>query len=231
MSRRSKRQKSYTPPVPDMKRIFPKTDAQELMMNSIDDNHVTFVDGCAGVGKTLIAVYKAVSLIENHEIDDILYIKPNVDMTGERGVGFLKGELDEKLAPLLDPLKDNIKVFLAEHKTKYYENKDKISVGLLEYLRGRSLDRTFVIFDEAQNTTPHGVITAISRLTDNSKIVVMGDVVQCDTGLHMNGLRDAFLRYKGLPDIGFVQFTEDDVVRNGFMRGILRRYRQSLPAS
>lgn len=231
MPRRNGKKKNnpYVPPVPDVKRIFPKNQSQTLMMESLVDNYVTFVNAPAGCGKTLLAVYHAVQEIMAGNMDNILYIKPNVDMTGERGVGFLKGELDEKLAPLLDPLKDNIKVFLSPGKAQYFENKDKVSVGLLEYLRGRNLDRTFVIFDEAQNTTPHGVTTAYSRLTDSSKIVIMGDVVQCDTGLHMNGLRDSFLRYQGCEGVGFIEFSEEDVVRNTFMKSMLRRYRNSLP--
>lgn len=233
MPRRNGRKKesSYTPSVPELKRIFPKNKNQERMLTSIANNPITFVNGAAGTGKSLLSIYSAILEIEKGNIDSILYIKPNVDMLGERGVGFLKGEMEEKLAPLLMPIHDNMKVFLSPGKAKYYIDKGIIEVGLLEYLRGRNLDRTFVLMDELQNTTPHGVVTAYSRLTDTSKIVLMGDIQQCDTGLHHNGLRDAFLRYKGCEGVGFIEFTEEDIVRNSFMKQLLKRYRSPLPSN
>ena len=192
-----------------------------------DKEHLYLTNDCIVTHNTLMSIYSAITSLERNEIDKILYIKPNVDMHGERGVGFLKGELDEKLAPLLQPVVDNLQVFLCPNKAKYYIDKNIIDIGLLEYLRGRNLDRTFVIFDEAQNTTPHGLITVITRLTDTSKLVVLGDVMQCDTQNINNGLNDAFKRYKGLSGIGFVKFTENDILRNSFMKSILIRYNRT----
>jgi phosphate starvation-inducible protein PhoH and related proteins len=222
--RKSKNRDSYTPSTPDIRRIFPKNDNQQKMLDSIQNNHITFVNGFAGTGKTLLSVYSAIMMLEARQIDQIVYIKPNVDMQGERGIGFLKGEIEEKLAPLLLPLLDNLKVFCSPTKARYLVDKGIIKVELLEYLRGRSLDRTFVIFDEAQNCRPHGVLTALTRMTDDSRIVVMGDLMQCDIELWDNGLRDAFSRYVGCKSVGFVKFEDHQwIYRNSFIKDILKR--------
>lgn len=197
-------------------------------MESIRENPITVVNGASGVGKSCIALHEAVHMMQDREIDKILYIKPNVDFGRyERGIGFLKGEMDEKLQPLLYPVIDNLGVFCTPGKAQYMLDKKKIEVGLLEYLRGRSLRRTFVLLDECQNISPHGLLTVITRLGHDSKLVAIGDTMQCDIGLKENALSDAMVRLKGLPEVGIVEFKPEDIVRNGYLHKIIHRYQRA----
>lgn len=221
---RNKRHKTNHSSTPEISRLYPRTESQGFLMDSIEQYPITIAAGAAGVGKTLIALHSAVWMLNNRGIDKILYLKPNVDFSGERGLGFLPGDLDEKIAPLLYPVLDNLEVFVTPGKRNYLLDKKQIECFLLEYLRGRSLRNTFVIFDEAQNTTKNGILTAISRLEDTSKLVICGDPTQQDTETRDNGLADALKRLQGLEQVGIVKFNSDDIVRNSFLRNVIERF-------
>lgn len=226
MSRSKKRSHTYLPPTPEVITLFPRNENQEIMMELIREKPITIANGASGVGKSCIALHEAVHLMQKREIDKILYIKPNVDFGKyERGIGFLKGEMDEKLLPLLYPVIDNLSVFCTPGKAQYMLDKKQIEIGLLEYLRGRSLRRTFVLVDEVQNTTPHALLTVITRLGEGSKLVAIGDTMQCDIGLQNNALEDALTRLKGIPEVGIVEFSAADIVRNTYLHKIIHRYR------
>ncbi len=224
---RSKRKNTYCSPEPEIKKITPKTEHQKEMMISIRSNPITIAEGVAGSGKSLVALHEAVQMKEWRTIDKILYIKPNVDFgKTERGVGYLKGDVKEKLQPLLFPVLDNLQIFCSKGKMMTLISDEVIEVGLLEYLRGRSLHRTFVILDEAQNCDPHSILTVISRLDDTSTLVVCGDTMQCDIGMRNNGLADAVKRLRGLEEVGIVHFTTEDIVRSSYLKKVITRYQE-----
>jgi len=210
---------------PEITRLFAKTDAQAEFMRSLENNVITIGAGVAGVGKTLLALHHAVWLHHKGKIDKIIFLKPNVDMVGERSLGFLPGELDEKVLPLLAPVLDNLEVFCTSGKAKSLIDQKHIECGLLEYMRGRSLNKTFVIYDESQNATPHGVLTMISRLGEDSKLVLLGDPNQRDVdSREQDGLSDALYRLRDLDEVGIVRFGSNDNVRNPHLINVLRRY-------
>lgn len=234
MARRSKRNKNsqrqstYTPSRPEISPINPKTEKQRTLMEYILDKDVIIANGEAGCGKSFVTLYQAVQMLEHGWVDKILYIKPNVDFEGERGIGFLQGSVDEKMLPLFQPIMDNMKFCTKGKKMELLQQK-KIEIGLLEYLRGRNLAKTFVILDEAQNTSVHAVKTVISRLEINddsfSKIVITGDVGQCDTRDKLNnGLRYCLNNLHDLEEVGMVNFTREDNVRNPRLNRILSRF-------
>ena len=225
MSRSRRKSKSYTPSTPEVVKLNPLNENQRLLMESIEKNPITVVNGAAGVGKSCVALYKAVEMYEQRRIDKILYIKPNVDFGKvERGIGFLKGEVEDKLQFLLLPVIDNLEVFCSAGKAKSLIDQKKIEAGLLEHLRGRSLRYTFILADEIQNTEVKSVLTLITRMGEGSKLVISGDTMQCDTGIKNNGLVDALNRLRGLNEVGIINFTKDDIVRNKFLSKVINRY-------
>lgn len=224
MSRSKRRRKEKFVSSPEISRLHPMTESQGFLIDSIRENTVTIASGAAGVGKTLLALHSAVWMHHRGDVDKILYVKPNIDNYGEKELPTLPGELDEKLAPLLFPVIDNLAVFCTDGKAKSLIHQKKIEGTLLGYMRGRSLNRTFVILDEAQNTTPHWVKTMISRIGQDSKLVILGDPSQKDTGGFENGILDATNRLKGLDNVGMIFFNHQDNVRNPDLIELLERY-------
>jgi phosphate starvation-inducible PhoH-like protein len=207
-----------------IQRLQPKTLNQARLIRSIKQNHVTVAAAPAGCGKTLIALHEAVWMLDKGLIDQILYVKPIVDITDQRGLGFLPGDLDEKVLPLLAPLLDNLEVFVAPGKIQYLLAKETIKFQPLEYIRGRSLRNTFIVADEFQNATIHNALTVISRIEESSRIVMLGDPRQRDNRLTTNALTDAMARLKGATSVGVVQFEKEDIVRNVFLKDVFDRY-------
>lgn len=205
-------------------KLQPKTLNQARLIKSIRNNHVTIASGSAGVGKTLMALHEAVWMMEKGVIDQILYTKPIVDIQHQKGLGFLPGDLNEKVLPLLAPLLDNLEVFVKPGKIQYLLDKSKIKYQSLEYIRGRSLRNTFVVADEFQNATIHNAVTVISRLEQSSKIVMIGDPKQRDIILTSNALSDALIRLQNKNSVGIVEFSRDDIVRSVFLKDVLESY-------
>lgn len=207
-----------------MQRLQPKTLNQARLVRSIKQNHITIASGSAGVGKSLIAIHEAIWMMDRGLIDQILYVKPIVDVQEQKGLGYLPGDLNEKVLPLLAPVLDNLEVFMSSGKIEYLLSKEKIKFQPLEYIRGRSLRNTFIIADEFQNATIHNAITVISRIEESSKVVMIGDPKQCDSYRKVNALSDAMMRLSGANSTGIVEFNKEDVIRNSFMKDVLDRY-------
>lgn len=222
----ARRKQKFATQTPDIVRVFPKTDNQQLLMESIQDNPITIASGCAGTGKTLISLHEAVQMHHKRQVEKILYIKPNIQITYDKGVGFLPGTVEEKLDPLLAPIKDNLEVFCSKGKAKQMIDNKDIEVQLLEYIRGRSLRNTFVIVDETQNLASAGVLTVLSRAEKSTKVVLLGDPAQKDSYNKVdNGLVDAIRRLSRLEHIvGTILFTSDDIQRSPYLKEVIDAY-------
>jgi phosphate starvation-inducible PhoH-like protein len=205
--------------------LHPKNERQREYLKNLQDNQITFGVGCPGTAKTLLALYYGFLLIQARQINKIYYIKPNVGCKWERDIGATPGELKEKLNDiLLDPVRDNLPVFMSPGEMQYHLDKGTVEALLFSNMRGKTFRDCLVILDEAQNVPPEAVKTFLTRIGSNCKMVVCGDPNQSDVNIPVNGLVDALKRLKNLPDIGFVHFTREDIVRNGIIKSILERY-------
>lgn len=209
------------------KEIRPKTAGQRAFVRSIDRNTLTIGIGPAGTGKTFLAVVMAVRALKNHDVSRVILSRPAVE-AGEK-LGFLPGDLREKVDPYLRPLYDALEDLLDGTVVAKYLERGTIEVAPLAYMRGRTLNDAFVILDEAQNATPDQLKMFLTRLGTGSKMVVNGDVTQIDlpSGAR-SGLRDAAARLERLEDIGVVELTETDVVRHPLVAHIIRAYARTL---
>ena len=203
--------------------IKPKTLGQREYVDKIKKNTVTLGVGPAGTGKTFLAVAMAVKALRAKEVNRIILTRPAVE-AGER-LGFLPGDLQSKIDPYLRPLYDSLyEMFGAENYQKQIE-KNVIEIAPLAYMRGRTLDDSFIILDEAQNTTPEQMKMFLTRLGFNSKAVVTGDLTQKDLPLGCkSGLSEAVKILEGIDDIAIHAFTERDVVRHRLVQKIILAY-------
>ena len=201
-----------------------KNYSQRQYVQMIKNNDLTFGIGPAGTGKTYLAVVMAVAALKRREVDRLILTRPAVE-AGE-SLGFLPGDLKEKVDPYLRPIYDAVNSILgAEHVERLIE-RGVIEIAPLAYMRGRTLDKAFVILDEAQNTTRAQMKMFLTRLGFGSKMIVNGDASQIDLpkGHSQSGLVDAENRLKGLPHIAFVNFDANDVVRHPVVSEIIRAY-------
>jgi phosphate starvation-inducible PhoH-like protein len=206
--------------------ISPKTDGQRRLVESIRKNQVTLVTAPAGSGKTLLTLYEAIQYQKKQLIRDIIYCRPIVDFESLKGCGFLPGTAQEKLAPILYPIIDNLQVFCSAGFMKYVIDKQKVEPMMLQDLRGRSLNDVFLIADEMQNCEPKIIELVLTRLGERSKIVLLGDTRQKDSQSRFkDGLTDACNKLQGLEGVGIVRMSYDDVVRgDGLCGRIQQRY-------
>ena len=187
---------------------------------------VTLVRGPAGTGKTILALQTALKLYQLGQIDKIYYVRndPDSDL-GSKDLGALPGTKEEKLAPLLGPILDNIYELCSYGKAKYIIDKEIIEVIPFQFLRGRSLMNKFVIADEMQNVPPQGILTLLTRLGRNTRMVLMGDSKQKDTkGRYGDGLNDAWTRLRHVDGVGLVTFGLEDIQRSGIIKDIMIAY-------
>lgn len=215
----------------DIRPFYPRTDRQRDFWISMQDNTVNIACGCAGTGKTLLALWFGLEMVSEGLVDRIMYVRSDVSTDHQRGGrnGALKGNYQEKFAPLLCPLSDNLRVIVKSGgAADYLLNKEVIEPLFLEDARGRSFNKAFVIVDEAQNITPDQVKTCLTRIGEDSKIVLIGDTAQSDHYIirQNDGLSDASRRLHGLEGIGITRFGVDDIVRNPLIKSILTRYDQ-----
>ena len=203
--------------------LKPKTQAQKEYVDNIRNTDMVFGIGPAGTGKTYLACAMAISAYKNREIERIILTRPAVE-AGER-LGFLPGDMQEKVDPYLRPLYDALYDVLGMDAAAKLREKGVIEVVPLAYMRGRTLDNAFIILDEAQNTTREQMKMFLTRMGFNSKVVVTGDITQIDlpSGT-MSGLKEARKVLTGVEGIRFNYFTEVDVVRHELVKRIIKAY-------
>jgi phosphate starvation-inducible PhoH-like protein len=205
--------------------IKPKTLGQRIYLESIRQNYITFGIGPAGTGKTYLAVAMAVSSLKNKEVERIILTRPAVE-AGEK-LGFLPGDLQDKVDPYLRPLYDALYDILGMDTFQKYMTKNIIEVAPLAYMRGRTLDDAFIILDEAQNTTPEQMKMFLTRMGFGSKMVVTGDITQVDLPRsNKSGLETATRIVKNIAGIGTVYLNDSDVVRHEIVARIIKAYEQ-----
>ena len=206
------------------KPICPKTKAQANLLNCINKYTMTFSIGPAGTGKTFLSVAMAVNALKKGEVEKIVLTRPAVE-AGE-SLGFLPGDLKEKVDPYLMPLYDALNTMLGEETCEKYREKGTIEVIPLAYMRGRTLDDAFILLDEAQNTTEKQLLMFLTRLGINSKMIINGDITQIDLkpGKEKSGLLTAYNRLSNIKEIAFCNFDEKDVVRHPLVEKIIKAY-------
>ena len=205
------------------KPVSPKTVGQKRYIKTIEQNTITFGVGPAGTGKTYLAVAMAVKAFKAGVVSRIILTRPAVE-AGEK-LGFLPGDLQNKVDPYLRPLYDALFDFLGAESFSKLQERGSIEVAPLAYMRGRTLDESFIILDEAQNTTREQMKMFLTRMGFGSKIVVTGDVTQIDLPVgKVSGLIEATRVLKNVDDIGIVRFTEKDVVRHKLVQDIIKAY-------
>ena len=204
-------------------KVAPKTVNQKHYVDSIRDNTITFGIGPAGTGKTFLAVALAAAALSRREVNRIILTRPAVE-AGER-LGFLPGDLMAKVDPYLRPLFDALHDMLDPERVSQHLERGVIEVAPLAFMRGRSLNDSFIILDEAQNTTPEQMKMFLTRLGFNSKMVVTGDVTQIDLPRDQgSGLLAVAEILQGVEDVDFVRFGGEDVVRHKLVRRIVAAY-------
>lgn len=203
--------------------IKSRTDNQSKLIEAIRQNDLVFAIGPAGTGKTYIAVAMAVKALKAKEVRRIILTRPAVE-AGEN-LGFLPGDLNEKLSPYLQPLFDALRDMIPAEKLKMYNESGVIQVAPLAYMRGRTLDNAFVILDEAQNATHNQMKMFLTRMGKSAKFIVTGDITQIDLPRNQrSGLPESMRLLEKIKGIQFVHFGEKDVVRHDLVRKILNAY-------
>ena len=205
------------------KAIRPYTNGQKEYIQAIRDNDVTFGIGPAGTGKTYLAVAQAVAFLKSAKVSRIILVRPVVE-AGER-LGYLPGDMNEKVAPYLRPLYDAFYDLLPAEKFDRYFDKGVIELAPLAYMRGRTLNDSFIILDEAQNTTPEQMKMFLTRLGFGSKAVITGDITQVDLpGSKESGLKVVQSILCGIEGVAFIKLNDTDVVRHEIVQKIVRAY-------
>ncbi|TYQ15524.1 UNVERIFIED_CONTAM: phosphate starvation-inducible protein PhoH [Acetivibrio alkalicellulosi] len=205
------------------KQIKSKTHGQKIYVDAIRKNDVVFGIGPAGTGKTFLAVAMAVNAFRNKEVDRIVLTRPAVE-AGEK-LGFLPGDLQNKVDPYLRPLYDSLYEMMGFDAYQKYLEKGMIEVAPLAYMRGRTLDDSFIILDEAQNTTPEQMKMFLTRIGFGSKVVVTGDITQIDLPREKkSGLKEVMKILKDIKGLAFVHMSDRDVVRHELVQKIIQAY-------
>ena len=205
--------------------IKAKTSNQQKLVKAVNHHDLVFAVGPAGTGKTYIAVALAVRALKNKEVKRIIITRPAVE-AGE-ALGFLPGDLQEKLDPYLRPIFDALSDMIPAEKLRYYQENRIIEIAPLAYMRGRTLDNAFVLLDEAQNTTPMQMKMFLTRMGPSSKVIVNGDLSQVDLpNKQHSGLVDVTKILKGEKGIDIVYLSDKDVVRHKIVKNIIAAYKR-----
>lgn len=217
-----------------------KSKKQRELADTIKNNRITFVTGAAGTGKTFIALKTGLELLKDKTegIGEIILTTPIVEAS-PKSLGALPGDLNDKIQNYYEHFYDNIEKIVGKQTKNFLRQSELVNDKIVNFVRGATFGKTdddgnpigsFCILDESQNLLKSELKTYISRLGENSKMVIMGDIEQCDIKLsrgEKSGLEDAITRFKGLDGVGFFEFTEDDIVRDKFLIGIMKRYKDS----
>lgn len=216
-----------------------KNKKQKELYNTILENRITFVRGPAGTAKTFVSLYAALEIIKNgtYNINQIILTKPIVEITSSKGLGALPGDVSEKTNVYFSHFYDNLVKLIGNDAIKFLKTGNHIKELTLNYLRGITLGKydengnpigAICIFDESQNCTPNEMKTFISRMGENTKLVIIGDSDQIDLKLKKDekcGLDDAIDRLYGIDLISLIEFDEEDIVRDPFLIEIMKRYK------
>ena len=209
------------------KRIIPRSNNQKNYFNLLNEKNIVFAIGPAGTGKTFLAVAKAVSSLQKGHVNKIILSRPAVE-AGEK-LGFLPGDLKEKIDPFLRPIYDALYDMMPMDQVEKKLNNGIIEIAPIAFMRGRTLENCFIILDEAQNTTKVQMKMFLTRLGKNSQMVVVGDNTQIDlVTRHDSGLVDAEKKLSKIDDIGFIYLNDKDVVRHDLVRKIINAYDNNL---
>ena len=205
------------------KPITARTENQQLLVKAFEKNDLVFATGPAGSGKTFIAIALAVKALKNKQVRKIILSRPAVE-AGEK-LGFLPGEMKDKLDPYLQPLYDALQDMIPALKLKEYMENNVIQIAPLAFMRGRTLNDAVIILDEAQNTTTHQIKMFLTRLGLNAKMIVTGDMTQIDLPASVtSGLKEVMNILKGVEGIGWVEFNKKDIVRHKLVQRIVEAY-------
>ena len=205
------------------KPIVARTENQQRLVKAFEENDLVFATGPAGTGKTFVAIALAVKALKNKEIRKIILSRPAVE-AGEK-LGFLPGEMKDKLDPYLQPLYDALQDMVPGAKLKEYMENNVIQIAPLAFMRGRTLNDAAIILDEAQNTTTHQIKMFLTRLGMNAKMIITGDVTQIDLPpTATSGLVQAMQILKGVKGIGKVEFEKKDIARHKLVQRIVEAY-------
>ncbi|WP_303745895.1 PhoH family protein [uncultured Muribaculum sp.] len=207
------------------KPISGRTPNQQLLVETFVKNDLTFALGPAGTGKTYVAIALAVRALKNREVRKIILSRPAVE-AGEK-LGFLPGDMKDKIDPYLQPLYDALEDMIPAVKLKEYMESNVIQIAPLAFMRGRTLNDAIIVLDEAQNTTTHQIKMFLTRLGMNAKMIITGDITQIDLPRSVNsGLVQALKVLKGVPGIGMVEFGKKDIVRHQLVQRIVEAYQR-----
>ena len=204
-----------------------RTTAQKRFYNTISKKDITFCIGPAGCGKTYLSVHRALRELgdKDNYIDGIVIVKPLVEAAGEK-IGYLPGDVEEKTAPFMMSFYYNMEQIIGKQRLQVLKDSNVIQVIPLAFMRGITLANKFVILDEAQNATPEQIKMFVTRIGENSKYIITGDLEQSDIKKGTSGLEDAIKRFAGIHGVGLASFKEKDVVRHSLVRRLLKRYHE-----
>ena len=212
----------------DFDELIYKNPAQRRFYKTISSKDITFGIGPAGCGKTYLSVHRALRELgdKQSKIDGIVIVKPLVEAAGEK-IGYLPGDVEEKTAPFMMSFYYNMEQIIGKQRLQVLKESNTIQVIPLAFMRGITLANKFVILDEAQNATPEQIKMFVTRIGENSKYIITGDLEQSDIAKHKSGLEDAIKRFAGIHGVGLASFKEKDVVRHSLVRRLLKRYKDS----
>ena len=205
------------------KKIYPRNASQYKLAHLLDNHPIIFLTGPAGTGKTYMAVAKAVEMLTQNIIKKIFISRP-VRESGE-SLGYLPGDLKDKVDPFMRPIYDTLEDMLLSHQIDHYFKTNQIEIAPLAYMRGRTLSHCFTIVDEAQNTTPQQMKMLLTRLGENAHLVINGDITQIDLPSHISsGLAQALKICQSITEIGFMHFSDEEIVRHPLIAKIIKAY-------
>ena len=232
----TRKYKSQVGAIPKVVNNFePKTDNQKLFYNKISDfnNQLILCHGIAGTGKTYVSIYKALQDVLRRGLpyDKLIIINPTVDVGNEDKLGYLPGELQQKIQQYNESTFTILNKIIGKSRANKMIQDGKIEIGVLNFLRGTNLENCYVILDEAQNVSPMQIKTLMTRISDNCKMIIQGDMSQCDkykangiTAYEKSGFYDVWFRLKGIEGVDHHAFTRDDCVRHPLVKRILKTY-------